>query len=152
MIYGIVSDGNTGMNIVPLAALLTGVILTLGIAVLIIVVLAIRRRRDIPHCSDNLGHCTHQLELDSVKQQKMSPQPSRPNSMLEINTGDHRYVVAYTLKPVSECGNMQGQSPVAIGGPGEHQPDILNTPRGNQNFGISESSTLNFHFLLEPYY
>lgn len=128
MIY--VPDGSTGMNIVPLAALLTGVILTLGIAVLLIVVLAIRRRRDVPHCADNMGHCAHQLELDSVKQQKMSPQPSSPNSMLEINTGDHRYVVAYTLKPVAECGNMPGQAPIPMAGT-EHQPDILNTPRGN---------------------
>lgn len=115
------------MSIVPLAALLTGALLTLGIAVLLVVVLAIRRRREGAHFNENLGHCTHQLELDQVKQQKMSPQPSRPNSMLEINTGDHRYVVAYTLKPVSECG-VSGQTPVSA--PGDHQPDILNTPRG----------------------
>ncbi|GLV36527.1 hypothetical protein CBL_07976 [Carabus blaptoides fortunei] len=123
------TDGSTGISIVPLAALLTGVLLTLGIAILLVIVLAIRRRRDVPHCSDNLGHCTHQLELDSVKQQKISPQPSRPNSMLEINTGDHRYVVAYTLKSVSDCGNMASQSPIALGGTSDHQPDILNTPR-----------------------
>lgn len=110
------------MSIVPLAALLTGALLTLGIAVLLVVVLAIRRRREGAHFNENLGHCTHQLELD-VKQQKMSPQPSRPNSMLEINTGEHRYVVAYTLKPVSECG-VSGTPPT------DHQPDILNTPRG----------------------
>lgn len=114
------SDGSNGISIVPLAALLTGALLTLGIAVLLIVVLAIRRRREA-HFNENLGHCTHQLELDQVKQQKMSPQPSRPNSMLEINTGEHRYVVAYTLKSASECGPE-----------GERQPDILNTPRGKR--------------------
>lgn len=38
--------------------------------------------------------------------------------MLEINTGEHRYVVAYTLKSASECAE------------GDRQPDILNTPRG----------------------
>lgn len=130
------TDGSTGISIVPLAALLTGALLTLGIAILLVIVLAIRRRRDVPHCSDNLGHCTHQLELDSVKQQKISPQPSRPNSMLEINTGDHRYVVAYTLKSVSDCGNMPCQSPIALGGTSEHQPDILNTPRCKHCTGI----------------
>lgn len=35
-----------GLSILPLAALLTGTMLTIGIAVLLIVVLAIRKRRD----------------------------------------------------------------------------------------------------------
>lgn len=107
------------MSILPLAGLLTGSLLTIGIAVLVIIVLAIKRRHR--HCPR--PHCAHQL--DPSKQPKLSPQPSRPGSMLEINTGDHRYVVAYTLKPVADCVN---QTPVAT--TVEHQPDILNTPRG----------------------
>lgn len=107
------------MSILPLAGLLTGSLLAFGIAILLIIVLAVRRRHQ--HCAG--GHCNHQL--DPSKQPKITPQPSRPNSMLEINTGDHRYVVAYTLKPVGDC---VGQQPV--NSTVEHQPDILNTPRG----------------------
>lgn len=40
------TDGGLGLSILPLAALLTGTLLTIGIAVLLIVVLAIRKRRD----------------------------------------------------------------------------------------------------------
>lgn len=124
-------DGNGNMSILPLAALLTGSLLTIGIGILLVVVLAVRRRHR--HCPR--PHCNHQL--DPSKQPKISPQPSRPGSMLEINTGDHRYVVAYQLKPVADCIN---QSAVAAGS--EHQPDILNTPRGKlitikQNFLLS---------------
>lgn len=49
--------------------------------------------------------------------------------MLEINTGDQRYVVAYTLKPAADCVN---QLPISV--PIDHQPDILNTPRGKMWF------------------
>lgn len=115
------------MSILPLAALLTGSLLTLGIAVLLIIVLAVRRRHQ--RCAG--GHCNHQLDLDPSKQPKITPQPSRPNSMLEINTGDNRYVVAYTLKPVSDCvGHTTVNASV------DRQPDILNTPRGNHTLQI----------------
>lgn len=91
---------------------------------MLVVVLAVRRRHR--HCAR--PHYPHQL--DPPKQPKISPQPSRPGSMLEINTGDHRYVVAYTLKPATDCTNQ----PLVTTG-GEHQPDILNTPRGGyKNF------------------
>ncbi|KAF2902385.1 hypothetical protein ILUMI_03801 [Ignelater luminosus] len=113
-------DDNSSISILPLAALLTGSLLTLGLAVLLVIVLAVRRSRH-RHCAQS--HCGHQLELS--KAPKVTPQASRPNSMLEINTGDQRYVVAYTLKPAADCVN---QSPVSA--PIDHQPDILNTPRG----------------------
>lgn len=52
--------------------------------------------------------------------------------MLEINTGDNRYVVAYTLKPASDC-TPPASSPSAVIVPPppdvRRQPDILNTPR-----------------------
>lgn len=40
------SDGVIGLSILPIAALLTGSLLTIGIGVLLVVVLAIRKRRD----------------------------------------------------------------------------------------------------------
>ncbi|PSN34300.1 hypothetical protein C0J52_25670 [Blattella germanica] len=122
-------DGGVGLSVVPLAALLTGAVLTLGIAVLLVAVLAVRRRRD-PHHMHHHHSGPHQMELEAVKQQKVPPsgglQPaSRHNSLLEINTGEHRYVVSFTLKSASDCGQQQQQPP-----PPERQPDILNTPRG----------------------
>ncbi|KAH0816848.1 hypothetical protein GEV33_005943 [Tenebrio molitor] len=45
--------------------------------------------------------------------------------MLEINTGDNRYVVAYTLKPAADC-TTQPTANSSV----DRQPDILNTPRG----------------------
>lgn len=39
-------DGGLGLSILPLAALVAGTLFTIGIAVLLIVVLAIRKRRD----------------------------------------------------------------------------------------------------------
>lgn len=117
-----VLDDGSSISIIPLAALLTGSFLTLGLAVLLIIVLAVRRNRH-RHCPRN--HCGHQLDISKVP--KMTSQTSRQNSMLEINTGDQRYVVAYTLKPATDCVN---QSPISA--PIDHQPDILNTPRGKE--------------------
>lgn len=118
-----VPDGNSGISILPIAALLTGCLLTLGIAVLFIVVLAVRRKHR--HCGGS--HCAHQL--DPTKQPKITGQPSRQGSMLEINTGDNRYVVAYTLKPAIDC-TAEGGSPITVNLTLDKQPDILNTPRG----------------------
>lgn len=119
-------EGGVGLSVVPLAALLTGAVFTLGIAVLLVAVLAVRRRRD-PHHHHHHHGAPHQMELETVKQQKVPPtgglQPaSRHNSLLEINHGEHRYVVSYTLKSAADCGQQQQQ-------PSERQPDILNTPR-----------------------
>lgn len=106
----------------PLAGLLTGSLLTLGLAVLVIVVIAIRRRR---HC-DGRPHCSHHLGIDASKHQPKS----RQGSMLEINTGDNRYVVAYTLKPAADCAPTLPPPPTLTPPDHRRQPDILNTPRG----------------------
>lgn len=105
------------MSLVPLAGLLTGSLLTLGIAVLVIVVIAVRRKR---HC-DGANHCPHHIALDASK----PASKSRQGSMLEINTGDNRYVVAYTLKPAADCSPQ-----FEAGDNSRRQPDILNAPRG----------------------
>jgi hypothetical protein len=125
------------LSVVPLAALLTGAVVTLGIAVLLVAVLAVRRRRDHHHHHryHNQG-APHQMELEAEKQQKVPPtgglqSVSRQNSLLEINHGEHRYVVSYTLKSAADCGQQQQQSqqqPQQQAS--ERQPDILNTPRG----------------------
>lgn len=60
--------------------------------------------------------------------------------MLEINTGDNRYVVAYTLKPASDC-TPPTSTPTAVIIPPppdvRRQPDILNTPRNTGERGGS---------------
>jgi len=83
---------------VPIAALLCGVALVVGLAVLLVVVLTVRRRRQTPS------------PHDPTKQK---------NSLLEINDGDRRYVVSYTLKSPDDCRPNH-----------EKQPDILTAPRG----------------------
>ena len=136
-------DGGVGLSVVPLAALLTGAVLTLGIAVLLVAVLAVRRRRDPHHHHHHHFHhqgVPHQMELEAVKQQKVPPtggmeSASRHNSLLEINHGEHRYVVSYTLKSAADCGQQQQQQSQQQQQPqppqpSERQPDILNTPRG----------------------
>lgn len=52
-------DGSNSVSFVPLAGLLTGVLLTLGMAVLVVVVIAVRRKRE---CDGRL-HCPHHLNL-----------------------------------------------------------------------------------------
>lgn len=41
----LISDGRMGLSILPIAALLTGTLFTVGIAVLFVVVVAVRKRR-----------------------------------------------------------------------------------------------------------
>lgn len=40
------TDGGLGLSILPLATLLTGILLVIGVAILFIVVAAVRKRRD----------------------------------------------------------------------------------------------------------
>ncbi|XP_060522405.1 synaptogenesis protein syg-2-like isoform X2 [Cylas formicarius] len=123
------TDGNSGMNLVPLAGLLTGSLLTLGVAVLVIVVVAVRRKR---HC-DGSNYCPHHITLDASKQNSKTEQ----GSMLEINTGDNRYVVAYTLKPTNPAysHSNSAQDSMILTPDSHSQPDILNTPRGGDIVG-----------------
>jgi hypothetical protein len=136
IVESVSGDGGVGLSVVPLAALLTGAVLTLGIAVLLVAVLAVRRRRDAHHLHHHYHQqgVPHQMELEAVKQQKVPPtgglqSASRHNSLLEINHGEHRYVVSYTLKSAADCGEQQQQSQQQQQ-PSDRQPDILNTPRG----------------------
>lgn len=46
LIVFIYVDGGVGISILPIAALLTGTLFTIGIAVLLIVVLTIKRKRN----------------------------------------------------------------------------------------------------------
>ncbi|KAK9878566.1 hypothetical protein WA026_022636 [Henosepilachna vigintioctopunctata] len=114
------TDGGTNMSMLPMAALLTGSLLTLGLGVFVVVVVTIKRRHR--HCGGS--HCA--LELDPKQ-----PKLAAPGSMLEINTGDNRYVVAYTVKQNPDC-QMGAQLTVCTTTSGHNdvrQPDILNTPR-----------------------
>ncbi|XP_046806655.1 putative uncharacterized protein DDB_G0282133 isoform X1 [Lucilia cuprina] len=112
------SDGRMGLSILPIAALLTGTLFTVGIAVLFIVVVAVRKRR----CQGGRNMCD-----DKDKHLGMDVTVTAP---LETGPGHQRLVVAYTLK--------QGI---------EKQPDILSaqknatgsatsSPLGNRPSGI----------------
>ncbi|XP_032597562.1 uncharacterized protein LOC6569654 [Drosophila grimshawi] len=112
------SDGRIGLSILPLAALLTGTLFTVGIAVLFVVVIAVRRRR----CQGARNLCD-----DKDKHLGMDVTVTAP---LETGAGHQRLVVAYTLK--------QGI---------EKQPDILSaqksatgsdtsSPLGNRQSGL----------------
>ncbi|XP_017848372.1 uncharacterized protein LOC108603787 [Drosophila busckii] len=112
------TDGRMGLSILPLAALLTGTLFTVGIAVLFVVVIAVRRRR----CQGARNLCD-----DKDKHLGMDVTVTAP---LETGAGHQRLVVAYTLK--------QGI---------EKQPDILSaqksatgsdtsSPLGNRQSGL----------------
>ncbi|XP_060645201.1 LOW QUALITY PROTEIN: uncharacterized protein LOC132783907 [Drosophila nasuta] len=112
------SDGRMGLSILPIAALLTGTLFTVGIAVLFVVVIAVRRRR----CQGARNLCD-----DKDKHLGMDVTVTAP---LETGAGHQRLVVAYTLK--------QGI---------EKQPDILSaqksatgsdtsSPLGNRQSGL----------------
>ncbi|XP_053968368.1 uncharacterized protein LOC128869772 [Anastrepha ludens] len=93
------TDGRMA-SILPLAALLTGTLFTVGVAVLFVVVIAVRRRR----CQGGRNLCD-----DKDKHLGMDVTVTAP---LETGAGHQRLVVAYTLK--------QGI---------EKQPDILSAQK-----------------------
>ncbi|KAH8359097.1 hypothetical protein KR093_004246, partial [Drosophila rubida] len=117
------SDARMGLSILPIAALLTGTLFTVGIAVLFVVVIAVRRRR----CQGARNLCD-----DKDKHLGMDVTVTAP---LETGAGHQRLVVAYTLK--------QGI---------EKQPDILSaqksatgsdtsSPLGNRQSGLFMGSS-----------
>uniref|UniRef100_A0A182PIY1 Uncharacterized protein n=1 Tax=Anopheles epiroticus TaxID=199890 RepID=A0A182PIY1_9DIPT len=95
-----VAEGTEGFAILPFAALLTGALFTIGIAVLLVVVLAIRRKRD----GHSGGLCDGKEKHIGMDITVTTP--------LEMGMGQQKYVVAYTLK--------QGV---------EKQPDILSAQK-----------------------
>ncbi|XP_036325036.1 uncharacterized protein LOC118738220 [Rhagoletis pomonella] len=95
-------------SILPLAALLTGTLFTVGIAVLFVVVIAVRKRR----CQGGRNLCD-----DKDKHLGMDVTVTAP---LETGAGHQRLVVAYTLK--------QGI---------EKQPDILNAQKSTTGIETS---------------
>ncbi|XP_055902484.1 uncharacterized protein LOC129938770 [Eupeodes corollae] len=94
------TDGRMGLSILPLAALLTGTLFTVGIGVLFVVVVAVRKRRE----QGSRSMCD-----DKDKHLGMDVTVTAP---LETGAGHQRLVVAYTLK--------QGI---------EKQPDILSAQK-----------------------
>ncbi|XP_055382645.1 uncharacterized protein LOC129612864 isoform X2 [Condylostylus longicornis] len=107
------ADGAIGISILPLAALLTGTLFTVGIGILLVVVIAIRKRREQNGrnmCDDKDKHLGMDVTLTAP---------------LETGAGHQRLVVAYTLK--------QGI---------EKQPDILNAQKGSDtSLGRHNSSS-----------
>ncbi|XP_052836272.1 LOW QUALITY PROTEIN: uncharacterized protein LOC128252530 [Drosophila gunungcola] len=104
------SDGRIGLSILPLAALLAGTLFTVGIAVLSVVVIAVRRRR---------GQGARNMCDDKDKHLGMDVTVTAP---LETGAGHQRLVVAYTLK--------QGI---------EKQPDILSAQKSASTGGDASS-------------
>ncbi|XP_068157279.1 uncharacterized protein side-III [Drosophila tropicalis] len=104
------SDGRMGLSILPLAALLAGTLFTVGIAVLSVVVIAVRRRR---------GQGARNMCDDKDKHLGMDVTVTAP---LETGAGHQRLVVAYTLK--------QGI---------EKQPDILSAQKSATGSDTSSS-------------
>ncbi|XP_043654043.1 uncharacterized protein LOC122620578 isoform X2 [Drosophila teissieri] len=104
------SDGRMGLSILPLAALLAGTLFTVGIAVLSVVVIAVRRRR---------GQGARNMCDDKDKHLGMDVTVTAP---LETGAGHQRLVVAYTLK--------QGI---------EKQPDILSAQKSAPTGGDASS-------------
>ncbi|KAG4067835.1 hypothetical protein HA402_010521, partial [Bradysia odoriphaga] len=141
------TDGGVGLSILPLAALLTGTLLTLGIGVLLVVVLAIRRKRDPTQrsaCDDKDKH----LGMDMTV-----------TAPLDMGTGQQRFVVAYTLKGVekqpdilSAQKNCETDSQGLGSSPAVHRPDALFLSKSNYtapNYGspVYASQDYNDHKL-----
>lgn len=98
--FHLFADGTGALSILPIAALLTGALLTIGIAVLLVVVLAIRKKRD-PISRNMCDGKDKHMGMDMTV-----------TTPLDMGTGQQRFVIAYTLK--------QGV---------ERQPDILNAQK-----------------------
>ncbi|KAK3925699.1 Neural cell adhesion molecule 1 [Frankliniella fusca] len=131
-----------GSGLVGVAAVVLGILLPLGLLGLAVVVLVVRRRNALGALHnghlDKVGHPGHNgaghlgglAGLAGLPGHKGGAAgcgggaagPGRRNSSLEINDGDQRYVVSYTLKAAQ--GQPDSKAPRA-----QLRPDILNTPR-----------------------
>lgn len=95
------------MNMVPLALLLVGCLLALGVTVFSVLLMMYRRRGT-----------TSPVHIEPyMKQPIITPPDSRNNSMLDVTHGDHTYFVEYTLKQVADYALTK-------------QPDIIQSPQG----------------------
>uniref|UniRef100_A0A182J3I6 Uncharacterized protein n=1 Tax=Anopheles atroparvus TaxID=41427 RepID=A0A182J3I6_ANOAO len=152
-------DDTDGFAILPLAALLTGALFTIGIAVLLVVVLAIRRKRD--------GHGTGLCD-GKEKHIGMDITVTTP---LEMGMGQQKYVVAYTLKQgvekqpdilsAQKTGSASVQSIKDMGGgggkpggaiyatQGYDQPQQKSTPSSRQSTLKRTADTANSYSLLQ---
>ncbi|XP_070492638.1 uncharacterized protein side-III isoform X2 [Chironomus tepperi] len=98
------TDSGDESGLFPVAALFTGALLTIGLAVLLIVFIALRKNREQVQTHDN-GIKEKHIGMDITV-----------TTPLEMNVGQQKYVVAYTLK--------QGT---------EKQPDILNAQKSQDS-------------------
>ncbi|KAM7363049.1 sidestep III isoform 3-T3 [Cochliomyia hominivorax] len=112
------SDGRMGLSILPIAALLTGTLFTVGIAVLFIVVIAVRKRR----CQGGRNMCD-----DKDKHLGMDVTVTAP---LETGPGHQRLVVAYTLKQGIE------KQPDILSAQKNATGSVASSPLGNRPSGI----------------
>ncbi|XP_063218435.1 nephrin-like [Bacillus rossius redtenbacheri] len=102
----LISGASEGaMDGMSLAAVLTGAVLTGGLAVLLVAVLAVRRRRLPPD--------ENQHETFEATKQKPPGELTRHVSI--AHAGDQNYVMSYVVKPAGDCCR---------------KPDILNPSRG----------------------
>lgn len=124
-----------GLSILPIAALLTGTLLTVGIAVLFVVVVAVRKRRcqgGRTLCDDKDKHLGRQKIIKNIWHLfnnylffLLIGMDVTVTAPLETGPGHQRLVVAYTLK--------QGI---------EKQPDILNAQKSAAGSASITSSPL----------
>lgn len=129
------SDGRLGISILPLAVLLTGTLFIVGIAVLFVVVIAVRKRREQGGrtiCDDKDKHLgiksTRRLYKIKGFNGSFFLFPLFPGmdvtvtAPLETGAGHQRLVIAYTLKQAIE-----------------KQPDILNAQQKMQTASTTTS-------------
>ncbi|XP_034239028.1 hemicentin-2-like [Thrips palmi] len=115
--------GGDGSGMVGVAAVVLGVLLPLGLVGLAVVVCIVRRRNALGLAAGLDNKVSHN-GLQGPGQghgHKGGLPSSRRNSSLEINDGDQRYVVSYTLKASASGTPERGKQHL--------RPDILNTPR-----------------------
>lgn len=133
--------GGDGSGMVGIAAVVLGVLLPLGLVALAVVVCIVRRRNALGLTVGLDNKVSH----NGVEGPGHGPghkgglPSSRRNSSLEINDGDQRYVVSYTLKATASA--TPGGAPGADRSKQHLRPDILNTPRALAAVGADTAPT-----------